>query len=394
MKVSIRDLLLHSIGGGWGVDTESDGTEHVAVIRGADFPSVSVGQVDDVPLRWEQKSKLSKRMLRSGDIILESSGGTNERPTGRTVLVGERLLSKFSVPVIPASFCRLLRVDSKRAEPEYIYWWLQNMYADGRTWEYQNRSTGIANFQFDYFLDAEMVTLPTLAEQRAIAAALGALDDKIESNRRVQQSLENLLRALVGRALQSASAGDATLADYCKLVKDPAAVSELDSNSSYISFEHMPKGSISLSDWGTQEGLSSAKSRFMAGDVLFGKLRPYFKKVGIAPVDGVSSNDILVLRPNSESVRALVAVVASSDELIDHVSSAATGTRMPRASWGDVSKWAVPKLSPPEIESLGELTIPLVDRLVSATHENRRLIELRDALLPELLSGRMRAEFQ
>lgn len=269
-------------------------------------------------------------------------------------------------------------------DPKFTYYWFENAdltaYNSGSVQPMLNRN----------YIAKVPVLVPPLSEQRAIAETLGALDDKIESNWRVQQLTEQLIRALVNRALRSATGGNALLADYCTLVKDQALVSELDSDSSYIGFEHMPKGSISLNDWGVQDGLASAKSRFLTGDVLFGKLRPYFKKVGIAPVDGVCSNDILVLRPNSESVRALVAVVASSDDLIDHVSAAATGTRMPRASWSDVSKWAVPKLSQTEIEVLGKLTTPLVNQLLGATHENRRLISLRDTLLPELLSGRIR----
>ena len=234
------------------------------------------------------------------------------------------------------------------------------------------------------------IPLVSLAEQKAIASMLGALDEKIESNRRIQRTIENLMRALVNRALKLASSGFASLADYCNLVKDMVSVSQLDAQSHYISFEHMPKGSISLNEWGLQSGLASSKSRFSTGDVLFGKLRPYFKKVGLAPVEGVCSNDILVLRPKSPSLRAFIAVVASSDELIDYVSAAATGTRMPRASWADVAKWVVPKLSMPEIERLGELTEPLVDKLLRVVHENRRLVELREALLPELVSGRIR----
>lgn len=386
----MRDLVLHSIGGGWGSDGPTVGAENVSVIRGADFPSVSVGVIRDVPTRWEKTSKLKSRTLEPDDIILESSGGTNERPTGRTLLAKAALLERFEKPVIPASFCRLIRIDSSKADPRYVFWWLQNMHAQGRTWNYQNRSTGIANFQFENFLDSEVVLLPDRNTQHEISSTLGALEDKIESNIQVQVTIENLLRSLVNQALGSAALDQARLSDYCDLVKDPASVSDLDTGAHYISFEHMPKGSIALNEWGVQSGLASSKSRFRAGDILFGKLRPYFKKVGLAPVDGVSSNDVLVLRPKNPALRALVAMVASSDELIDHVSAAATGTRMPRTSWEDVSKWEVPRLSVPQIENLGKGTLPLVDMLVGLVHENRRLVELRDALLPELLSGRIR----
>ncbi|MCB0878271.1 MAG: restriction endonuclease subunit S, partial [Thermoleophilia bacterium] len=175
----MRELVTHAIGGGWGSDESEDGLEQVAVIRGADFPSAAVGDVSGVPVRWESARKIPQRLLQPGDIILEGSGGTSDRPTGRTVFASARLLESIGRPAIPASFCKLVRIDQRSADPYYVYWWLQGMYADGRTWSYQNRSTGIANFQFEHFLDTEMVDLPAMAEQRAIAATLGALDDKI-----------------------------------------------------------------------------------------------------------------------------------------------------------------------------------------------------------------------
>ena len=152
----------------------------------------------------------------------------------------------------------------------------------------------------------------------------------------------------------------------------------------------MPRGSITLTDWSQAVGLSSAKRRFEVGDILFGRLRPYFQKVGVAPIHGVCSTETLVLRPYEDFDRALVATVASSDELISYVSAAATGTRMPRASWNDVKEWPVPALSRDQRVQLGEQTGPMLSSLAQKTAESHRLSALRDALLPELLSGRIK----
>src|SRR5699024_3842561 len=109
--IPMRDLVSHSIGGGWGEELRADGTEQVAIIRGADFPRVAVGYTSGVPRRWESARKLPQRTLQPGDIVLEGSGGTSDRPTGRTVFISEQLLDRFEVPVIPASFCRLVRIN-------------------------------------------------------------------------------------------------------------------------------------------------------------------------------------------------------------------------------------------------------------------------------------------
>ncbi|WP_144066440.1 restriction endonuclease subunit S [Kocuria varians] len=283
-----------------------------------------------------------------------------------------------------------MRIDQSKADPHYVYWWLQGMYAEGRTWAYQNRSTGIANFQFQHFLDAEVVRLPRREEQRAIAATLGAIDDKIESNRRATAAGESLVRTIVESALDASEGEDGVLGDYCALVKSQVKVEAIDPAANYIGLEYMPRGSIFLNRWGKAEGLGSNKTAFRRGDLLFGKLRPYFKKVGIAPIDGVCSTDILAVRPKNPRDIALVAAVAASDALIDALSAGSTGTRMPRASWKDLAAWRVPVLTTAERIELSARVDPLVERLTQLTFESHRLAALRDALMPELLSGRLR----
>ena len=63
---------------------------------------------------------------------------------------------------------------------------------------------------------------------------------------------------------------------------DGVTPSELAADTPYIGLEHMPRRSIALSDWGRAADVSSGKARFDEGDFLFGKLRPYFHKVGSA----------------------------------------------------------------------------------------------------------------
>src|SRR5664280_701270 len=203
--VPIRELLQFAIGGGWGSAIEEPGAVKVGVIRGADFPSIEHGDVSGLPVRYETLHRVNSRALLVADIILEISGGTKDRPTGRTVYIRKSLLSRSDLPLIPASFCRLVRVDPSKAAPRYVYYWLRAMYAAGGTWAYQHRSTGIANFQFECFLDAEKVRLPSLAQQQALAAVLGALDNKIGANAVTRSALRCVGLALFQRAVENSS---------------------------------------------------------------------------------------------------------------------------------------------------------------------------------------------
>lgn len=181
--IPVGNLVAYSRGGGWGKETPFEGSSRVAIIRGADFPSVAQGSYGNLPVRYEKDSKVNSVALRTGDIVLENSGGTDSRPTGRTVFVTNELIDAYDCPVIPASFCRLLRFDN-RANSEFVYYWLQEMYSAGRTWGYQNRSTGLSNFQYKVFADSELLPDLPIEVQSKIASVLSAFEKKIRENNR------------------------------------------------------------------------------------------------------------------------------------------------------------------------------------------------------------------
>ena len=165
---------------------------------------------------------------------------------------------------------------------------------------------------------------------------------------------------------------------------------EIKSSTPYIGLEHMPRRCIALSEWGHADELESNKFEFECGEILFGKLRPYFHKVGIAPVDGVCSTDILVVRPKAPEWFGFVLGHVSSVELVNHTNAASTGTKMPRANWNDIARFEV--ALPPDsfAAEFTDLIRPMIDRIIANIHESRTLAELREALLPKLLSGELR----
>lgn len=145
-----------------------------------------------------------------------------------------------------------------------------------------------------------------------------------------------------------------------------------------------------LPRWDTSSAVTSAKARFSAGDILFGKLRPYFHKVGLAPVDGVASTDILVVRPKNKHFRGWLLAALSSDEVVAHASAVGDGTRMPRAKWADLAKFEIPWPGEQKAQEFEWLTASLARKAESSISENRSLSRLRDTLLPKLVSGEIK----
>lgn len=155
------ELIVNIIGGDWGKEyPDEKHTEQVKIIRGTDIPSIKNCDLESAPTRYVELKKLKTRQLEVGDIVIEVSGGSPTQPTGRSILINKNILERLGNIVEPASFCRRfvpvsLEISSILSEQ------LTYAYNQGKMWEYQNQSTGIANFQTKYFLKTEKVLIPS-----------------------------------------------------------------------------------------------------------------------------------------------------------------------------------------------------------------------------------------
>ncbi len=147
-----------------------------------------------------------------------------------------------------------------------------------------------------------------------------------------------------------------------------------------------------MSESGTADGLESNKFEFHRGEILFGKLRPYFHKVGVAPVAGVCSTDIVVVAPNSEQWFGFVLGHVSSIDFVDYTNAGATGTKMPRTSWADMARYQLALPTRGVAAAFSHLLRPSVEGMIAGIHESRTLSALRDTLLPQLISGELRVK--
>ena len=126
--------------------------------------------------------------------------------------------------------------------------------------------------------------------------------------------------------------------DECaELIRDTVDPSDM-RGVPYIGLEHIAEGQLALAGHGSTEQVTSIKSRFRKGDILFGKLRPYFRKVVIAPFDGVCSTDIWVVRARQGIDLRYLFYWMASYEFIEESTRASEGTRMPRAQWEFVGR--------------------------------------------------------
>lgn len=134
----------------------------------------------------------------------------------------------------------------------------------------------------------------------------------------------------------------------------------------YVGLEQVDQGTGRLLEIGTSDGLQSIKTRFRAGDVLFGKLRPNLRKTALVDFSGIASTDILVVRPTARMTPEFAFYRLSSNEAFDYAIKSSAGTKMPRTSWKDMADLEFPLPPLHEQRRIAEI-LSSVDEAIAAT---------------------------
>jgi len=276
------------------------------------------------------------------------------------------------------------------------------------------------------------VRMPPYSEQRAIACILGAMDDKIELNRRMNRTLEEMARAIfkswfvdfdpvrakaAGRdpglpkkiadlfpdSFQDSELGQIPkgwkVSPLCELIQiNPTRKLLKGSLAPYLDMANMPIQGPYPGSWVVREMGSGMK--FINGDTLVARITPCLENGKTAYVNfldegqvGWGSTEYIVLRPKKGIPPVFAYLLARTEDFRNFAIKQMTGSsgrqRVPSDSISNYS------ISSPNIESLifknfGEIVAPFFERIKSAMLQSRTLAALRDALLPKLISGELR----
>ena len=277
------------------------------------------------------------------------------------------------------------------------------------------------------------LTLPPLAEQKAIAAVLGALDDKIELNRRMNATLEAMARALFQSWFVDFDPVRAKLDGRPPVALDPATAALFPEHLEDSPLGHIPKGwtaqrlpdaievnprrtlksgaiapyldmkNLPTQGHSAEEVIDrefSSGTKFHNGDTLLARITPCLENGKTGYVDfledgqvGWGSTEYIVLAPKPPLPPQFGYLLARSDALRTHAIQNMTGTsgrqRVPSECFNTF--WlAVP--TPAVSRRFDELTAPLMAKIKANSTESRTLATLRDTLLPKLLSGELSVE--
>ena len=154
-----------------------------------------------------------------------------------------------------------------------------------------------------------------------------------------------------------------------------------------MGLEHMPRVDFCLSSWGNADNVISSKFRYIEDDIIFGKIRPYFHKVGFALNNGVVSTDSFVMKAK-DGVWGLLLMTVFDRAFVDYTyQTCKEGSKMPRADWNQMEKYPILIPSEKTRRDFEKLIWNITRQVKTLALQNHALVEARDRLLPKLMSG-------
>lgn len=401
------------------VEVISGGTPKRAVPEywGIDIPWISIQDLNNVDGRYirvtlegitkEGYLNSSTNILKENDIIISARG-----------TVGK--LAMISKPMAFNQSCYGIRANVELLEPNYLFYYLKNNVERVRIIGHGS----VFNTITRHTLRTINITIPPLPEQKAIADTLSALDDKIELNNKINRNLEAQAQALYkhwfidfefpdengnpyksngGEMIESelgmipkgwevGSLGNSRLGklvtsginDYEgeKIYLATADVSNTDiiDDTTFVTYDNRP---------------SRANMQPIPNSVWFAKMKDSRKLILVNEQDNVLQDKYIFstgfagIRCNKLSVYYLWTYLQS--DLFDTRKNAlCTGTTMQAINNKNINriKIAIPKEN--VLEGFNKIVKPMVIKSINIKQQNRTLSQLRDTLLPKLMSGEIR----
>ena len=363
--------------------------------------------------------ELRNAEVQSGDVLLNITG--DGVTFARSCIVPDRVL-----PACVNQHVSIIRPNRHECDPGYLLSVLTHPATKGYIESFN--SGGSRRAITKVHIESFEIPLPPLAEQKAIAAVLGALDDKIELNRRMNATLEAMARALFqswfvdfdpvrakldGRAPAALDPATAALFpehfthgehDMLPLGWRLAAIEELCAINAwtlgknddlemleYVEISEVSRGNIAnIANYPRGEEPSRARRRLRHGDTILSTVRPdrgsYFLALN-PPENRVLSTGFAVLTP-TKVPWSFIHAALTQPEVSGHLGQMADGGAYPAVRPEVIGAIQIALPNEPKIlEAFHRTCTPLFKQAEANRAQSRTLATLRDTLLPKLLSG-------
>ena len=329
---------------------------------------------------------IDRYVLEEGDILIAMTGATVGK-VGRVPRISERFYLNQRVG-------KVYLTAPNRADYRYLYYVLSQ---DGPAQQMLGTAQGSAQANISGSeIERLEIPLPTLSRQRTIAHILGSLDDKIELNRRMNQTLESMARSLFDASFLVGTIESVPLSGLVESIRDQIRPFDFPDRT----FDHYSLPAFDDSQTPVREpgvGIMSAKWRVPEDALLISRLNPQIERVWMpdlaSDAESVCSTEFLVLRAVQPYTRAFVYCLVRSEAFQEQIRSVVTGTTGSHQRAQRDAVLSLPAIAPAPrmVKWFDSMASPMMSRALLARRQRAELMSIRDAILPELLSGNLPA---
>jgi len=279
-------------------------------------------------------------------------------------------------------------VDEKSFDVSFVYYAMQIL---GKKMNFISKtSTAVPIVNKSSFSSYE-IKCPPREDQKRIAAVLSALDSKIECNKKINDNLQQQAFAAFDNLVANAENTDCNVSDYAFL--NPKRALAKNQMARSIDMSRLSTSRAFPSGWEMKP--FAGGMRFTNGDTLLARITPCLENGKTAFIDflddgevAFGSTEYIVLAPKNDTPPEMLYCLARNPAFIDYAVKNMNGSSgRQRVSAETVGQYRLPLFDKHSLSIFREVVSPMFLKMRYNSLENMRLAELRDELLPKLMSG-------
>ena len=269
--------------------------------------------------------------------------------------------------------------------PRFIYYFLKTL-----EWEKFTSASAVPGINRNT-VHKEVISLPDIETQDKIASVLKTLDDKIEINQKINDNLQQQAFAAFDNLVANAENTDCNVSDYAFL--NPKRALAKNQMARSIDMSRLSTSRAFPSGWEMKP--FAGGMRFTNGDTLLARITPCLENGKTAFIDflddgevAFGSTEYIVLAPKNDTPPEMLYCLARNPAFIDYAVKNMNGSSgRQRVSAETVGQYRLPLFDKHSLSIFREVVSPMFLKMRYNSLENMRLAELRDELLPKLMSG-------
>ena len=360
-------------------------------IRGSGVKMISMGEIfahnriskiamDRVPVTDKEFSNCS---IKAGDLLFARQSLVLDG-AGKCSIVTE-----VTEDTVFESHLIRARIDGKKANPYFLYYYFNSH--EGR----ENIKTIVEQVAAAGIRGSDLIKLwipcPDIDIQNQVASILDTVDRKIELNRKVNDNLQQQAFAAFDNLVANAENTDCNVSDYAFL--NPKRALAKNQMARSIDMSRLSTSRAFPSGWEMKP--FAGGMRFTNGDTLLARITPCLENGKTAFIDflddgevAFGSTEYIVLAPKNDTPPEMLYCLARNPAFIDYAVKNMNGSSgRQRVSAETVGQYRLPLFGKHSLSIFREVVSPMFLKMRYNSLENMRLAELRDELLPKLMSG-------